>query len=51
MLLHQLDDGPCYDIYIHRSFAVYAWNWLSDAAREHGLAVRSKKGTDFKSVP
>jgi sarcosine oxidase subunit gamma len=39
MLLHQLDDGPSYDIYIHRSFAVYAWTWLSDAAREYGLAV------------
>jgi sarcosine oxidase subunit gamma len=39
MLLHQLDDGPSYDIYIHRSFAVYAWSWLSDAAREYGLAV------------
>lgn len=40
MLLHQLDDGPSYDIYIHRSFAVYAWNWLSDAAIEYGLSVR-----------
>jgi sarcosine oxidase subunit gamma len=40
MLLHQLDDGPRYHVYIHRSFAVYAWNWLSDAAREYGLAVR-----------
>lgn len=46
MLLHQLDDGPSYDIYIHRSFAVYAWNWLSDAAREYGLAVRGNKGTE-----
>lgn len=43
MLLHQLDDGPSYDVYIHRSFAVYAWNWLSDAAREYGLAVRGAK--------
>ena len=43
MLLHQLDDGPAYDIYIHRSFAVYAWNWLSDAAGEYGLSVRGSK--------
>ena len=43
MLLHQLDDGPSYDIYIHRSFAVYAWRWLSDAAREYGLAVRGNE--------
>ncbi|GMQ76705.1 MAG: sarcosine oxidase subunit gamma family protein [Gammaproteobacteria bacterium] len=40
MLLHQLDDGPSYDIYVHRSFAVYAWNWLCDAASEYGLSVR-----------
>lgn len=40
MLLHQLDDVPAYDVYVHRSFAVYAWNWLSDAAREYGLTVR-----------
>lgn len=40
MLLHQIDDGPGYDIYIHRSFAVYAWNWLCDATRQYGLAVR-----------
>ncbi len=40
MLLHQLDDSPSYDIYVHRSFAIYAWRWLSDAAREYRLAVR-----------
>jgi len=40
MLLHQLDDGPGYDIYSHRSFAVYAWKWLEDAAAEYGLSIR-----------
>lgn len=39
MLLHQLDEEPAYDIYVHRSFAVYAWTWLCDAAREYGIAV------------
>jgi len=39
MLLHQRDDAPSYDVYIHRSFAVYAWNWLSDAAGEYGLSI------------
>lgn len=39
MLLHQLDESPSYDVYIHRSFAVYAWNWLCDGAREYGLTV------------
>lgn len=43
MLLHQLDKAPRYDIYVHRSFAIYAWSWLSDASREYGLAVRSTR--------
>jgi sarcosine oxidase subunit gamma len=43
MLLHQLDDGPSYDIYIHRSFAVYAWKWLEDAAGEYRLSVRGAR--------
>ncbi|NIM28507.1 MAG: sarcosine oxidase subunit gamma [Gammaproteobacteria bacterium] len=41
MLLHQLDAAPRYDIYVHRSFAVYAWSWLSDASREYGLSIAS----------
>lgn len=43
MLLHQLDDSPSYDIYVHRSFVVYAWRWLCDGAREYGLAVRGRR--------
>ena len=43
MLLHQLDDGPRYDVYIHRSFAVYAWKWLEDAAGEYGLSIRGAR--------
>jgi len=43
MLLHQLDDEPAYDIYIHRSFAVYAWKWLEDAAGEYGLSIRGAR--------
>ena len=43
MLLHQIDNLPGYDIYIHRSFAVYAWNWLSDAATEYGIAFASAR--------
>lgn len=39
MLLHQVADDPVYDIYVHRSFADYAWRWLEDAAREYGLAI------------
>lgn len=39
VLLHQRDDAPTYDLYIHRSFADYAWRWLEDAALEYGLDV------------
>ena len=41
MLLHRLDEDAGYDVYVHRSFAVYAWQWLCDAAREYGVAVES----------
>lgn len=37
MLLHALPGA--YDIYVHRSFADYAWHWLEDAAQEYGVAV------------
>lgn len=39
MLLHQLDESPAYDIYVHRSFADYVWRWLEDAAEEYGMAI------------
>ena len=43
MLLHQLGedkaDGAAYEIYVHRSFAEYAWRWLEAAATEYGCAV------------
>ena len=35
MLLHQIDNVPTFDIYIHRSFAAYAWAWLEDASMEY----------------
>lgn len=41
MLLHRLDEGAGYDVYVHRSFAVYAWRWLVDAAREYGVAIQA----------
>jgi sarcosine oxidase subunit gamma len=39
MLLHQLDESPAYDVYVHRSFADYVWRWLENAAEEYGMAV------------
>lgn len=37
MLLYVLPDA-C-EIYIHRSFAEYAWLWLTDAAQEYGVVT------------
>lgn len=39
VILHQVDDGPRYEMYVHRSFADYLWRWLEDAAREYGVRV------------
>jgi sarcosine oxidase subunit gamma len=39
IILHQLDDGPTYDLYVARSFAEYLWAWLEDASLEYGMAV------------
>ena len=32
LLLHQVDSMPCFHLYLDRSLAHYAWNWLHDAA-------------------
>ncbi|MDJ0607420.1 MAG: sarcosine oxidase subunit gamma family protein [Kiloniellales bacterium] len=39
VLIHCLEDGAGYDLYVIRSFAEYLWRWLADAAREYGFAV------------
>jgi sarcosine oxidase subunit gamma len=44
MLLHQLDESPAYDIYVHRSFADYVWRWLESAAAEYGMAITTQDG-------
>lgn len=36
VLLHQVDDQPTFHLYVDRSMAHYAWDWLSDAARGLG---------------
>ena len=32
-------ETPVYEIYVHRSFADYAWRWLEDAGLEYGVAI------------
>ncbi len=39
VILHRTSDIPSFDIYIHRSFADYAWRWLEDAGLEYGVAI------------
>ena len=34
LLLHQVDDRPTFHLYVDRSVARYAWDWLSDATGE-----------------
>lgn len=39
MTLQQLDDTPAFRLHVRRSFADYAWRWLSDAGREYGVSI------------
>lgn len=39
IILHQTADTPVYEIYVHRSFADYAWRWLEDAGLEYGVNI------------
>lgn len=39
VILHQVGDGPAFDIYVARSFADYLWAWLEDAGAEFGAAA------------
>lgn len=35
------DPSPCFDVYVHRSFAEYLWSWVEDASREFGLRIEN----------
>lgn len=39
MLIHQTSAAPAFEIYVHRSFAQYAWTWLEDAGRVFGVRI------------
>lgn len=43
VLIHQLaedaEEGPAYEIYVHRSHADYLWRWLESASEAYGFAV------------
>ena len=39
VILHQISEGPDYDLYVQRSIAEYLWAWLEDAGLEFGVRV------------
>ena len=39
VLIHQVSASPEFDIYVHRSFAQYAWTWLEDGGQELGIRI------------
>ena len=39
ILIGQIENQPCFEIIVRRSFADYFWLWLEDAAAEYGFAV------------
>ena len=39
VLIHRTSEAPAFEIYVHRSFAQYAWTWLEDAGREFGVRI------------
>ena len=39
VLIHRTSAAPAFEIYVHRSFAQYAWTWLEDAGREFGVRI------------
>ena len=43
VIFTQTDDVPSYELYVGRSFAVYLWKWLWDAAEEFGVAVATAR--------
>ncbi|MEM9706837.1 MAG: sarcosine oxidase subunit gamma family protein [Pseudomonadota bacterium] len=39
VLVHQISDAPCYDLYCYSGYADSFWNWFVEAGEELGLKV------------
>ncbi|MCZ6860166.1 MAG: hypothetical protein O7I42_07795 [Alphaproteobacteria bacterium] len=39
VIRHRTSDKPSFEIYVHRSFADYAWRWLEDAGLEYNVPI------------
>jgi sarcosine oxidase gamma subunit len=39
VIVHRIDDGPGFDLYVERSLALFFWTWLAEAGRDCALAV------------
>ena len=49
VIVHQLDEGPTFDLFVERSFSDYLWHWLEDAALEYGFAVVAEPPAEPKA--
>jgi sarcosine oxidase subunit gamma len=45
IIVHQVADGPDYDLYVERSQAEYLWSWLEQAGAPYGVAVVAEPAT------
>jgi sarcosine oxidase subunit gamma len=45
IIVHQVAEGPAYDVYVERSQADYLWTWLEHAGGPYGVAVRAAPPT------
>ncbi len=42
-LIHAVDAAPTFDLYVARSYAQTAWEWLTESAAEYGYRVNAKR--------
>jgi len=42
VLVHRIDGGNSFDLYVFRSFGLSFWEWLTDAAAEYGYTVADR---------
>ncbi|HET6619719.1 MAG TPA: sarcosine oxidase subunit gamma family protein [Dongiaceae bacterium] len=40
-LLHLVDDGPTFEVYVLKSFSDYLWRWLEKVAQDFNVAIEA----------
>ncbi|HEX3498495.1 MAG TPA: sarcosine oxidase subunit gamma family protein [Stellaceae bacterium] len=43
VLFHAVDETPCYDLYVARSYAQTVWEWLIESAADYGCQIESAR--------